>query len=92
MGYADRDDYLHDYDPGSSTGIFPVIRQAPGPGGDPYAGYAWQEASTPGHYGRRAGYPAGFPGRAGRASRAPARPGGSAHRGRSCRGCGPTGG
>lgn len=73
MGYADRDDYLHDHDPG--TGIFPVIRQAPGPGGDPYAGHAWQEASTPGHYGQRAGYPAGFP-RPGGASQPRSRPAG----------------
>jgi hypothetical protein len=64
MGHANRDDYLHDYDPGSEgTGIFPVIRQAPapGPGADRYAGGEWQETGSPGHYGRPGGYAAGSP-------------------------------
>jgi len=60
MGYADRDDDLHDYDPGiEGTRIFPAMRQAPGPGADRYAGYEWYEASSPGHYERPIGYAAG---------------------------------
>ena len=62
MGYADRDDDLHDYDPGmDATGIFPVIRQAPGPTADRYAGHQWYDAGSPGHYGRPGGYPAAPP-------------------------------
>jgi hypothetical protein len=60
MGYADRDDDLHDYDPGiEGTRIFPAMRQAPGPGADRYAGYEWYEASSPGPYERPIGYAAG---------------------------------
>jgi hypothetical protein len=57
MGYADRDDDLHDYHPGiEGTGIFPAMPQAPGPGAERYAGYEWYEASSPGHYERPGGY------------------------------------
>src|SRR5262249_58469603 len=62
MGYADRDDHLHDYDPDmDGTGIFPVIRPAPGPAADRYATYGWHEAGPPGHHGRPGGYAAGPP-------------------------------
>ena len=62
MGYADRDDDLHDYEPGiEGTQIFPAMQQAPGPGADRYAGYEWYEASTPSHDERPGGYAAGPP-------------------------------
>lgn len=54
MGYADRDDYLHNYDP-EATGIFPVI----GPGADRYADCDRYAAGPPGHYARPGGYAAG---------------------------------
>jgi len=60
MRYPDRDHYLYDHDPG--TGIFPVIRQAPGRHDAPYTGDECRDASTPGHYGQPGGYAAGFPG------------------------------
>jgi hypothetical protein len=60
MGYSDRDDYLHDYDPDlEGTGIFPVIRHPPGPGADRYAGRDRYAAGPPGHYARPGGYAAG---------------------------------
>jgi hypothetical protein len=62
MGYADRDDDLHDYDPGTEgTRIFPAMRSAPGPGADRYAGYEWHEVRSPSHDGRPGGYAAGPP-------------------------------
>jgi hypothetical protein len=62
MGYADRDDYLHDYDPDrEGTGIFPVLGHAPGPGAGQYAGYERYAPGPPGHYARPGGYAAGPP-------------------------------
>jgi hypothetical protein len=53
MGYADRDDYLHDYDPDrEGTGSFPVLGHAPGPGAGQYAGYERYAPGPPGHYAR----------------------------------------
>ncbi len=58
MGYADRDDYLHDYDPDlERAGIFPVI----GPGASRHEGYEQYAAGPPGHYARPGGYAAGPP-------------------------------
>lgn len=51
MGYADHDDYLHNYDP-EATGIFPVIR----PGADRHADRDRYTAGPPGHYARPGGY------------------------------------